>query len=107
MYGQSPFTLNANAFYTLPVIESSLNISFNTFGKRISAVGNNEQPDDEYEQPFNKLDLSLSKNFGSTSVNLSIENLLGNEVEYIQGGVVTNRYQVGTTFSVDISYSFN
>ena len=40
-------------------VKSDLTISFNTFGKRISTVGNNEQPDDEFEQPFNKLNITF------------------------------------------------
>ena len=67
MFGQSPFTVNVNAFYTFPEIKSDLTISFNTFGKRISTVGNNEQPDDEFEQPFNKLDITFVKRFNNTS----------------------------------------
>lgn len=107
MYGQSPYTININAFYTIPEINSDLTISFNTFGKRISAVGNNEQPDDEFEQPFDKLDVSLSKKIRNTSVNVSIENLLGDDIHYKQGNVTTNRYEIGTTFSVGFSFNFN
>ena len=107
MFGQSPYTLNVNAFYLMPGINSEATLSFNTFGKRISAVGNNEQPDDEYEQPFNKLDFNFSKNFGKASVNASIENILNDNIEYKQGDVITNRYDVGTTFTIGFSYSFN
>lgn len=107
MFGQSPYTLNMNAFYLLPKINSELTLSYNTFGKRISAVGNNEQPDDEYEQSFNKLDLSFTKNFGKASVNASIENILNDNVVYKQGDIITNRYEIGTSFSVGFNYSFN
>jgi outer membrane receptor for ferrienterochelin and colicin len=107
MFGQSPFTVNVNAFYTFPEIKSDLTISFNTFGKRISTVGNNEQPDDEFEQPFNKLDITFVKRFNNTSLTASIENLLGDDVEYKQGDVITNRYEIGTSFSLGISFSFN
>lgn len=107
MFGQSPYTLNMNAFYFMPKIDSELTLSFNTFGERISAVGNNEQPDDEFEQSFNKLDLNFTKNFGKASVNASIENILNDNVVYKQGDVITNRYEVGTTFSIGFSYSFN
>jgi outer membrane receptor for ferrienterochelin and colicin len=107
MFGQSPYTLNMNAFYFMPKIDSELTLSFNTYGERISAVGNNEQPDDEFEQSFNKLDLNFTKNFGKASVNASIENILNDNVVYKQGDVITNRYEVGTTFSIGFSYSFN
>ena len=107
MFGQSPFTLNVNAFYTLPEIKSDITVSFNTFGKRISTVGKNEQPDDEFEQPFNKLDLTFVKRFNNTSLTASVENLLGDDVEYKQGYVITNRYEIGTSFSLGISFSFN
>ncbi|HCI72464.1 MAG TPA: hypothetical protein DHV30_18485, partial [Balneola sp.] len=107
MFGQSPYTLNMNAFYLMPKIDSELTLSFNTFGKRISAVGNNEQPDDEYEQSFNKLDLSFTKKFGSASINASIENILGDDVVYKQGDIITTQYQIGTTFAIGFNYSFN
>jgi outer membrane receptor protein involved in Fe transport len=107
MFGQSPFTLNLNAFYYIPKFDSEVTLSFNTFGERISAVGNNEQPDDEYEQSFNKLDLNFVKNIGRASLSASIENILNDDVVYKQGEIITNQYQIGTTFSVGFSYSFN
>ena len=107
MFGQSPYTINANAFYVLPNIDSEFSLSFNTFGKRISAVGNNEQPDDEFEQSFNKLDVGFTKSFGKASVNISIENILNDDVTYKQGSTITNQYEIGTTFSVGFNFSFN
>ncbi|MEP1307309.1 MAG: carboxypeptidase-like regulatory domain-containing protein [Balneola sp.] len=107
MYGQSPYTINLNAFYLIPSIDSEFTLSFNTFGERISAVGNNEQPDDEYEQSFNKLDFNFVKSFGKASLNASVENILNDNVVYKQGDIITNRYDVGTTFTVGFSYSFN
>ncbi len=107
MFGQSPYTFNANAFYVLPKMDAEATISFNTFGKRISAVGNNEQPDDEFEQPFNKLDVSFTKNLGKASVSASIENILNDNITYKQGDVITNQYEIGTTFSVSFNFSFN
>ncbi|MBO6525034.1 MAG: TonB-dependent receptor [Balneolaceae bacterium] len=107
MFGQSPYTFNANAFYVFPKMDAEATISFNTFGKRISAVGNNEQPDDEFEQPFNKLDVSFTKNLGRASVSASIENILNDNIIYKQGDVITNQYEIGTTFSVSFNFSFN
>ncbi len=107
MFGQSPYTFNANAFYLLPKIDAEATLSFNTFGKRISAVGNNEQPDDEFEQPFNKLDVSFTKNFGKASVSASIDNILNDNITYKQGDVITNQYEIGTAFSVSFNFSFN
>ncbi len=107
MYGQSPYTLNVNAFYSMSQIKSDLTVSFNTFGKRISTVGNNEQPEDEFELPFNKLDVTFTKKFGNASFNASIENILGDDVHFKQGDVTTNRYEIGTSFSLGISFSFN
>lgn len=107
MFGQSPYTLNMNAFYFFTAIDSEITLSFNKFGDRISAVGNNEQPDDEYEQSFNKLDLSFTKNFGNASVNASVENILGDNVVFQQGDIITNQYEIGTSFSISFNYSFN
>jgi hypothetical protein len=107
MFGQSPYTLNLNAFYVMPKIDSEFTLSFNTFGDRISTVGNNEQPDDEYEQSLHKLDFSFTKNFGKASVNANVQNILNDDVVFEQGEVTTNQFLIGTTYSIGFSYSFN
>ncbi len=106
MYGQSPFTLNGELFYRVPVIGLETHLSYNTFGPRISAVGNAQQPDDEYEQPFHRLNLNVSRTIGSATLSLGIENLLGDEVHYRQGNVTTTRYEVGRTVTAGVSFSF-
>jgi outer membrane receptor protein involved in Fe transport len=106
MYGQSPYTLNVGLYYTMPSTGINMNLAYNTFGKRISTVGSSFQPDDEYEMPFHSLNLSLSKKFKQLSLSMDVENLLNDKVTYKQGGVVTNEYAIGQTFSVGLSYAF-
>lgn len=106
MYGQSPYTFNAVATYVVPGIGLESHLSFHTFGPRISAVGNAQQPDDEYEQPFHQLDLHLSRRFGAARLSLGIENLLGDHVRHTQGQVTTVRHEVGRTVSVGISLAY-
>ena len=106
MFGQSPFTLNVSAFYLVPRIDLEVNASYNTFGERISAVGNAQQPGDEYEQPFHKVDFNVVKDFGRAKVRMGVENLLNDEVQFMRGDLITNEYPVGMTFNMGISYSF-
>lgn len=106
LYGQSPYTFNLSTYYLIPDIDLEVNATYNTFGKRISAVGNSKQPGDEYEQPFHGVDLTVIKKFGKASLDLGFENILNDKVEFKQGDVITNKYQVGRTFSLGFSYSF-
>ena len=101
MVGQSPYIVNASAFYAIPEWKIDLSMSYNTFGERIVTVGKNGQQYDEYEQSFHdlsaKVDFSLSR-----LVDLSLEggNLLNDVREYEQGPATTFRYEPGMTFKL-------
>lgn len=105
MYGQSPYTINLNLFYTLK-IGTEFNVAYNRFGKRISSVGNLNQQDDEYEMPFDKLDFTVSQKVNNYTFKLNAQNLLNDNVVYKQAGLVTNRYRVGLTYSLGVTYDF-
>lgn len=105
MFGQSPFIINASVYYTLPVLNMDLNVSFNTFGKRIVTIGKRTHPDDEYEQPFHSLDLKANYNHGKFTFSAGAENMLNDEVIYEQGNVATYRYKPGVTYNFGITYN--
>ncbi|MEO8734287.1 MAG: TonB-dependent receptor, partial [Flavobacteriales bacterium] len=60
MMGQSPYVVNAGLFYTDTDHKLQCNVMFNTFGKRLYAVGSFGTPD-IYEMPMATLDATLSK----------------------------------------------
>lgn len=105
MYGQSPYTANLNAFYLIPKWKAEFNLSYNTFGPRISTIGSSVQEDDEYEQSFHRLDANFNKRFRKTNVKIGLDNILNDDILFKQNGLVVERYLPGMTFSVGISYS--
>lgn len=106
MYGQSPYTLNAGAYYTIPQWNMELSANYNTFGERIVTVGMGRHPDDEYEQPFHKMDIGAKYQVGNFTIKTDVENLLNKAVIYQQGNVITNKYKPGVTYNIGISYNF-
>lgn len=106
MYGQSPYSFNAGTFYTIPQWNLELSANYNTFGERIVTVGMGRHPDDEYEQPFHKVDVGVKYHPGQFTIKADVENLLDQDVVYKQGDVITNKYAPGVTYNVGISYNF-
>jgi outer membrane receptor protein involved in Fe transport len=104
MYGQSPYSINLNAYYQLTEL-TDLSLSFNTFGKRISAVANNNQQEDAYELPFNKLDLSIQHKIESMRFKLSIKNILNDSFQEEQNDVIIREYKKGLDISLSASIS--
>lgn len=76
MMGQSPYVLNAGLFYADTAAKFQVNVVYNTFGKRLYAVGSVGTPD-IYEMPANGLDITLGKDFGKHfSLKAGLQNLL-------------------------------
>lgn len=106
MYGQSPYTFNVGAFYTIPQWNLAFSANYNTFGERIVTVGMGRHPDDEYEQPFHQVEIGAKYRTGNFTIKADIENLLNDHVTYKQGNIVTNKYSPGVTCNLGISYNF-
>ena len=106
MYGQSPYTINASAFYQFEGADLDLSLNYNTFGKRVVTVGKITHPDDEYEQSFHNLGLNATYRFQSAQLKLGIENLLLDDRVYKQGEVTTFRYEPGMTVEFGVSLTF-
>jgi TonB-dependent receptor len=104
MFGQSPYTVNLNWNWKLESLGTTANLAWNRFGKRLSSVGSINQGGDEYEMPFDRLDLNLARRWGNTTTRLGLRNLLDPEVEFVQAGTVTNRWRQGRTVSLGLSW---
>jgi hypothetical protein len=83
MQGQSPYTLNLGLLYSHPSWGTSVNLLYNTYGKRIAEV--NAEKGDVYEFPRNVIDLTISQNlFEQFELKFSIKDLLA-EPQYFAG----------------------
>jgi TonB-dependent receptor len=102
---QSRYVLNGTLAFDQPVWGSSARLMFNTFGKRISAVGALGL-DDTYELPFDKLDLTVTQRLDSHwAAKVQGTNLLNSTVEFRSRGYVVQKYRIGRTLSAGFSYS--
>ncbi|MEO5583808.1 MAG: TonB-dependent receptor [Flavobacteriales bacterium] len=116
MMGQSPYVVNAGLFYADTASKFQFNVVFNTFGKRLYAVGSFGTPD-IYEMPANSLDMSLSKDLGAHfAVKLGLQNILNTRTLLqqdsnadgrigAQDAVITS-FRRGAYFSGGVSYLF-
>jgi len=111
MWGQSPYTLNIGLFYNNPDIGTSVNIAYNTSGKRIIQVADVaayafDNPH-IYEMPRNLVDLSITQRIiEKMYLKIVAKNLLNEKLIWEQNGtkVATNYY--GINFSLGLDYSF-
>ncbi|SKB82838.1 Outer membrane receptor proteins, mostly Fe transport [Salegentibacter salinarum] len=120
LQGASNWGLNADLGYELidtEKTESQINLIFNTYGKRIYAVGV-EGADEIYEKPMNQLDLSWNTEFNDhIGVKLTVRNILNEETLFTQDPTqevrfpdrfsnVVESFDLGTTFGVNVTYKF-
>jgi outer membrane receptor protein involved in Fe transport len=78
---------------------------FNVAGRRITAVGKYRTPD-YYEEPFPKLDFTLSKSLlPRLQATVGAGNLLDGRVRHTQGGLPQAVYRPGRTASLGMSYT--
>ena len=105
--GQSKWLANAQLGWRGDV--DNLSFILNYTGRRQALLGV-FGAGDEYENPPLLLDFVYSREFewGSNILEVSLEagNLLGDGIEYVQDGVVTEGYDIGRTFSIGFKYKF-
>jgi len=87
----------------------NLSVVVNYTGKRLSFLGVFEA-DDEYETPPVMIDLVYSKEFAIgesiLEMKLEAENILNDDIQFMQEGLVTEGYELGRTFSLGFTYKF-
>lgn len=81
--GQSPYVVNAGLYYASAGGRTNVSILYNKLGRRLNAVGLVGLPD-IYEEPRTNFDLSASQRIGSMKLKLAMENLLDDEVRFVQ-----------------------
>ncbi|MDZ7780849.1 MAG: carboxypeptidase regulatory-like domain-containing protein [Gemmatimonadota bacterium] len=103
LQGQSPYVLNLGVTWD-DDRGASASILFNRFGRRIDAVGAQASPE-IYEEARGQLDAVLQWPIASGwSAKLSANRLLGNQVEFTQGGGTLRSYEVGRSLSLSLSW---
>jgi hypothetical protein len=104
--GHSKHVVNFQLGFDSDNDEHNATLTYNVFGKRIAFAGVNDK-DDAYEQPFNSLDFVYSYTpFESTSVKLSMKNLLNEDVEITQQGELLQRRVEGQSYGLSFNYKY-
>ena len=107
LQGQSPYV--GNVFIQWEQLDwgTEAGVYYNVYGPRISEVGTNGKPD-VYEQPFHRLDVTLSQRLGAGfKLKLSASNLLNQAVHMTQGQYEVFRIQTGVQFFANVSWSYS
>lgn len=105
LQGQSPYVFNVGLTYAGNGSGSQATVLFNRFGRRIDAVGGQATPD-IFEEARSQLDVVLERTlFSGTTVKVSAKNLIGNVVEFTQGGGLLRQWDTGRSFSVSVGWS--
>jgi hypothetical protein len=100
MQGQSPFIMNLGLNYLNQDNGLSVNISYNTVGKRIAYVGSPVNPH-TWELPRNLLDLTIQKQFGKrTTLKLGLKDILNDPVQFVQHYGTADEVEVPTNYYV-------
>lgn len=110
LQGQSPYTINMGLYYDNTNSGTSVNLSYNRFGKRISEVGLEGLSDIE-ENGRDVMDLAvIQKLFKNFEVKLSVKDILAQDYLYTQE--INGREEMfkkinsGTTYSLSFSFKY-
>lgn len=104
MQGQSPFVVNAAFTWAAP-FRTELTVLYNVSGRRVAEVGFDGLPD-TYEQPFHRVDLTLSGRLApSWKLKAALTNLLDDEVVLKQDDLVVLRHRPGLAGSIALEWS--
>jgi len=105
LQGQSPYVVNVGLEYRNVGLGLQSSVMYNVSGRRIIAVGKYRTPD-YYEEPYPKLDFTLSKTvIAKLNAKFGAGNLLDSKARFTQGGLPQRVYRKGRSFSFGLSYS--
>jgi hypothetical protein len=105
LQGQSPYVANLALGYERPGAGTRVDLAYNTFGRRIEEAGTSGAGD-IYEEPFHRLDLTVSQPLPrNLRLKLAAVNLLDQRVVRTQDAVEIFAYDVGVTVLGSVEYS--
>lgn len=82
-------------------------LSYNRIGERLETAGINGEPD-VLQRPLGRLDLGVTYDATSAlELKLTANNLLDEDREYVQGGLLERRVEPGVAYAATISYTFS
>ena len=103
LQGQSPYVVNLGLTWA-PTGGASASVLFNRFGERIDAIGALALPD-VYESARNQLDAVVEWPLMSGwKAKVAASRLLGNVVEFRQGGELLRSFDTGRSVSLGLSW---
>lgn len=103
LQGQSPYVVNFGLTWT-PAEGASATLLYNRFGERIDAVGGQATPD-VFESARDQLDAVIQWPLtNGWDAKLSASRLLGNVVNYTQGGGLLRSWDSGRAVSLGVSW---
>jgi TonB-dependent receptor len=110
LQGQSPYTINAGIYYDNYDIGTSVNLSYNRFGKRISEVGTEGHADVE-ENGRDVIDFTvIQRVYKNFEVKFTIKDLLSQDQLYTQAvsgkDEMYKSYNMGTGYSLSLSFKY-
>ena len=110
MQGQSPYTINMGLYYDNSDLGTSVNLSYNRFGKRISEVGLEGLSDIE-ENGRDVVDLTvIQRLFKNFEVKFAIKDILSQDYLYTQSvnGVdeMYKSFNAGTAYAISLSFKY-
>jgi len=107
LQGQSPYVANLGLGYDNATLGTRVDLAYNSFGRRIEEAGTSGAGD-IYEQPFHRVDLTVSQRLPrNLRMKLAASNLLDQRVVRMQDGVEIFAYQVGVTVLGSVEYSLD
>jgi TonB-dependent receptor len=102
----SPLVVNLQLGYDSPGGAHSASLVYGMYDERVFFAGRNGAPD-AYEEPFHSLDVVYTwYPMDKLSVKLRAQNILDEQTEITQGGVVVLEQTVGTNLKLDFTYKF-
>jgi len=109
MWGQSPYTVNVGLYYTSKDLGTSVNVAYNTYGKRIIQVAQqgvfNTSDPHVYELPRDLVDFSIIQPiYDIIEVKFSARDILNQSLVWQQAGRVMATNVRGANYSLGISY---
>ncbi len=107
LFGQSPYVANLSLRFDEPATGIAASLVYNVVGPRLVAAGvvqgaGQSMPDQE-QRAFHQLDLVASWEANDhLKLNLKAQNLLFEQFEVRAGGLVTQRFDLGATFTIGV-----
>jgi TonB-dependent receptor len=111
MWGQSPYSLNLAIVFNHPEWGTSVNVSYNVFGKRIIQVADIGRYDFDkphvYELPRNVVDFSINQVISNNiEIKFVAKDVLNEDLIWEQGNKIVLSNIKGRMFSLSFGYKF-